>query len=231
MAVGEFRERGPLRKTRPRRRHWGLGAAPALPYPLESIREQSSLACAGNSGKGTEQGWANLKQCRRLEARLGQSSGGTGGAPGELSSAGTGRSHPGSPGRLQGLHIFPPTARFPRISEGMVLQRGAAPRRAGSRSNGPAPAPGDGPSSRESRPHPEGADPPGKPGCEYRTAERLLALLTHSQAAGESCSRDGFVPEVFGEGKTRLEQPRAGRAQSSEQRSEQGRRRRGRGGE
>lgn len=119
-AVGEFRERGPLRKTRPRRRHWGLGAAPAPPYPLESIREQSSLACAGNSGKGTEQGRANLKQCRRLEARLGQSSGGTGGAPGELSSAGTGRSHPGSPGRLQGLHVFPPTARFPRISEGMT---------------------------------------------------------------------------------------------------------------
>lgn len=72
------------------------------------------------------------------EARLGQSSGGTGrsqGAP----SAGTGSSHPRSPGELRGLHIFPPTFSKDRRRNDALLQGGAAPRRAGSRSNVPVP--------------------------------------------------------------------------------------------
>lgn len=44
----------------------------ALPYQMETINELFSLLYAGHTEKGTEQGWANLKQCRRLDACLGQ---------------------------------------------------------------------------------------------------------------------------------------------------------------
>ena len=44
----------------------------ALPYQMETINELFSLLYAGHTKKGTEQGRANLKQCRRLDACLGQ---------------------------------------------------------------------------------------------------------------------------------------------------------------
>lgn len=44
----------------------------AFPYQMETINELFSLLHAGRREKGTEQGWANLKQCRRLDACLGQ---------------------------------------------------------------------------------------------------------------------------------------------------------------
>lgn len=53
-------------------RHWWLMAIHALPYQMETINELFSLLYAGHTEKGTEQGWANLKQCRRLDACLGQ---------------------------------------------------------------------------------------------------------------------------------------------------------------
>lgn len=53
-------------------RHWCLMAIHALPYQMETINELFSLLHAGRREKGTEQGWANLKQCRRLDACLGQ---------------------------------------------------------------------------------------------------------------------------------------------------------------
>lgn len=53
-------------------RHWWLMAIHALPYQMETINELFSLPYAGHTEKGTEQGWANLKQCRRLDACLGQ---------------------------------------------------------------------------------------------------------------------------------------------------------------
>lgn len=53
-------------------RHWWLMAIHALPYQMETINELFSLLYAGHTEKGTEQGRANLKQCRRLDACLGQ---------------------------------------------------------------------------------------------------------------------------------------------------------------
>lgn len=53
-------------------RHWWLMAIHALPYQMETINELFSLLHTGQTDKGTEQGWANLKQCRRLDACLGQ---------------------------------------------------------------------------------------------------------------------------------------------------------------
>lgn len=53
-------------------RHWWLMALHALPYQMETINELFSPLYAGHTEKGTEQGWANLKQCRRLDACLGQ---------------------------------------------------------------------------------------------------------------------------------------------------------------
>lgn len=53
-------------------RHWWLMAIHARPYQMETINELFSLLYAGHTEQGTEQGWANLKQCRRLDACLGQ---------------------------------------------------------------------------------------------------------------------------------------------------------------
>lgn len=89
-------------------RHWCLMAIDALPYQMETINELFSLLYAGRREKGTEQGWANLKQCRRLDACLGQTPINSFGPMGEARrahriSTGTGRSHPRSSGELQGL--------------------------------------------------------------------------------------------------------------------------------
>lgn len=105
-------------------RNQGWGAGKHGPKCVTGGCSGSSLSAginygtirAGNSGKGREQGWANLKQCRRLEPGLGPSSAGTGSsrpAPG----AGSRRSHPGE---LQG----PPAARFPRTGAGMTGSSG-----------------------------------------------------------------------------------------------------------
>lgn len=67
------REPGPAQPSHQgKTRHWWLMALHALPYQMETINELFSLLYAGHTEKGTEQGWANLKQCRRLDACLGQ---------------------------------------------------------------------------------------------------------------------------------------------------------------
>ena len=86
------REPGPAQPSHQgETRHWWLMALHALPYQMETINELFSLLYAGHTEKGTEQGWANLKQCRRLDACLGQtqlnSFGLTGGAQSEIGRA------------------------------------------------------------------------------------------------------------------------------------------------
>jgi len=120
----------------------------ALPYQMETINELFSPLHAGDTEKGTGQGWANLKQCRRLDACLGQTRTSSFALTGKLGGR-IERWHsdewPSSSGELRGLHIYPHALPCPRTAEetphGKAEHGALAPCSMGTQRHGEFPSP------------------------------------------------------------------------------------------